>query len=117
MQLNLTKKHIGLTLLAVAALGIPLAAVDSGCSWQTKDPTTGLWRESTAQEMTGFANDTGAIVRTGISGTPLAPVLPWADMVIRLLVLFAAWRIVPSGAAEDKKKTATPVLSANNTIH
>jgi hypothetical protein len=107
VQLTLTRKHAGLALLALAALGVPLATFDTGCTWQTKDPATGLWRDASPTEMTGFANDTGAIFRTAIQGTPLAPILPWADAVIRLLALLAAWRVIPTPKAANTPAAKT----------
>ena len=96
MQLTLTKKHAGLALLALAALGVPAVGFDLGCQWQVKDQTTGAWRDATPVDMTGFANESGEIVRTTVAGTPLAPMLPWIDMVLRLVALMAAWRVIPS---------------------
>ena len=108
MKIELGKRHIGLSLLVFACIGLPLAGGDSGCSWQTKDPATGQWRDATPTEMTGFAHETGAIVRTTLSGTPLAPVLPWMDMALRLLALGAAWRVIPSAAKVAAAPTPTP---------
>jgi hypothetical protein len=106
MQVTLNRKHAGFAMLALAVLGVPLAGFDSGCQWQRKDPVSGEWREATQTEMTGFANETGEIVRTTIAGTPLAPVLPWVDAVVRLLALFAAWRVIPT-----PKIAATPAAN------
>jgi hypothetical protein len=106
VQISLTRKHAGLALLALAALGVPLIGHDLGCSFQTKDPITGQWRDATPTEMTGFADETGAIVRTTVANTPLAPILPWADMTVRLIALLAAWRVMPTSL-----KTAAPAAT------
>lgn len=108
MQVTLTRKHAGLALLALAALGVPLATFDAGCTWQTKDPVTGNWRDATPTDMTGFANKTGAIFRTTVANTPLAPILPWADMVLRLVALLAAWRVIPTPKVATPPPAKTP---------
>jgi hypothetical protein len=108
--MSLNRKHAGLALLALAALGVPLVGFDASCTWQTKDPVTGAWRDATPVEMTGFANDTGAIFRTAVASTPLAPILPWADIVIRLVALLAAWRVIPTQKIAATPAAATPAV-------
>jgi hypothetical protein len=108
MDLSQFRRPAALLLLAFAALGIPLAATDSGCAFQVKDPITNTWRDATPIEMTGFANETGAIVRTTVADTPLAPALPWVEMALRLGALFAAWRVVPASASVVTTNKAVP---------
>jgi hypothetical protein len=93
-----TKRYVSLALLAVAMMGLPLTAVDLGCSWIIKDPVTGNWRAPTPQEEQLFAEQTEAAAKAAVAGTPLAAAIPWIDALARLAALFAAWKIVPTSA-------------------
>jgi len=112
----LTKARLAavMALLGFVTCGIPLATPDLGCAFQIKDPITGTWRDATPVEMTGFADQTGDIVHTTIATTPLAPALPWIDMVLRLSALFAAWRIIPASAATTQPPS--PAATAQGAV-
>jgi hypothetical protein len=89
------KRFASLAFLVIATMGLPLSAVDFGCSWQLKDPVTGEWRAPTPAEEVLFAQQTADAAKAAVKGTPLAAAIPWIDAVARIGALFAAWRIIP----------------------
>lgn len=96
MKFDNLRRPAALGLLAFAAFGLPMTAVETGCTTQVRDPVTQEWREPTPQEIATVQAETGAIVKTIIEGTPAAPIIPWIDAALRLGALLAAWRVVPS---------------------
>ena len=99
-----TKRATAFALLALAITGTGILGTNTDCTWQTRDPQTGQWRDATPQEITGFVDATGELAKTALTATPLTPYLPLVDVAIRLLALFAAWRIVPTTQPSPKEQ-------------
>lgn len=88
-------------LLAVVCLAVALVGVgpfaSSGChALHIADPTTGQVRDATPEEIAALAGQAQAVAATALVAAGQPQYLPIADIAIRLVALFLAWKVQPA---------------------